>query len=235
MTAATRTGGAGVAQRNLERNRAAVAEAALTLFAERGFDAVTVDEIAEAAGISRRTFFRYFASKEDALLPDETDRLEELREALASRPAGEPVLATIRRVTLAAAEGPTAMDRSDTLARLRVIDASPSVNARRLELQRRWEDAITELVAEHLGDDPATSVTARVVAGASVAAARAALDVWLATGGERDLAGLLEEAFAVLTGGIDVRAGAGRPPRRQARRSPGSPYRQGWGAASTLT
>jgi AcrR family transcriptional regulator len=190
------------------RIRSEVSQVALDLFEGRGFDAVTVDDIADAAGISRRTFFRYFESKEGAVLPFEEERLELLRRALAARPDGEPVLLTVRRATLAITEpGPDGLDRRDALRRLRIVQQNPSVHAQSLEIHSRWEAAVRDVLADHLGTDPSTSVTARVVAGATIAAVRAAVEVWLATGGEAELGDLLAEAYDVLTAGLAVAPG----------------------------
>src|SRR3546814_1556880 len=76
-------------ERNHERTRDEIAGHALDLFVARGFDAVTVDDIAASAGISRRTFFRYFETKEDALLPADASRLQRLEQALRERPPAE--------------------------------------------------------------------------------------------------------------------------------------------------
>jgi AcrR family transcriptional regulator len=174
---------------------------ALELFTERGFDEVTVDDIASAAGISRRTFFRYFESKEDAALPYEEERLETLRSLLAARPPDEPVLAGVRHATVeivaSVATDPAA--REEGLRRTRIVAECPSVHARSLELQSRWEIAIREMIAEHLGVEAATSLEAHVVAGASLAAVRAAVQLWLATDGATELADLVGEAFDLLT------------------------------------
>src|SRR5687767_7500056 len=91
-----------------ERRRAQTADEieriALALFVERGFGAVTVEEIASSAGVSPRTFFRYFPSKELVLLRDQDRRISQLRDALAARPDDEPVLASMRRALLDMAE-----------------------------------------------------------------------------------------------------------------------------------
>ncbi|MCD9624316.1 TetR family transcriptional regulator [Rhabdothermincola salaria] len=204
---------AGLRERNRERNRAELAAAALQLFTERGFDEVTVDDIAEAAGVSRRTFFRYFESKEDAVLPYEEERIDQLREALAQRPAHETVLATIRRVTTAigADLSPQGPARREALARMRIVTENPSVLARSLELQSRMAEELSVLVAEHLGVEAETSLEAQVVAGAAIAAVRAAAHVWWATEGDRDFAELLGEAYDLLTTGVDLPGG---PPTR---------------------
>ncbi|MCC5951383.1 MAG: TetR family transcriptional regulator [Acidimicrobiia bacterium] len=192
--------------RNMSRNRREVADVAVALFTERGFDAVTVDDIAEAAGVSRRTFFRYFASKEDAALPYEDERLEQLRVGLAERPPEEPVLASVRAVARAVAATISQNDRSGTLARLRIVQQEPAVHARSLELQARWEDEVRHLVAEHLGEDPETSLHARVVAAASVATVRATIEQWAGDDGQPDLVALIDEAFDVLTSGLALAA-----------------------------
>lgn len=200
--------GGGLRERNRERNRTALAEAALRLFTERGFDAVTVDDIAEAAGVSRRTFFRYFESKEDAVLPSEQDRLDDLRRALAAGPHDEPVLATLRRATTAIAADQLAdgAGRQESMARMALIANNPSVLARNLELQSRMADELSAVVADHLGVDPTTSIEAQVVAGAAIAAVRAAATVWWSTGGAADFTSLLDEAFDLLATGVGVAA-----------------------------
>src|SRR5207245_9584963 len=91
-------------ERHRKRTAADREEAALSLFNERGFDAVTIDDIASAADVSRRTFFRYFASKEDVILSDHPRRLDELQAALDRRPAEEPALTALRNAVLCLAD-----------------------------------------------------------------------------------------------------------------------------------
>ena len=76
----------GLRERKKERTRAEIERVAMRLFLERGFDAVTVDEIGAAAEVSHRTFYRYFSSKEDLVLRDARDFLDEMRTELAQRP-----------------------------------------------------------------------------------------------------------------------------------------------------
>lgn len=190
--------------RNVAENRHRVAAIALRLFAEHGFDAITIDDIAAEAGMSRRTFFRYFDSKEDAALPYEGERLERFRELLARRPPDEPVMATVRRSvrTLLIAEWSDPVAREETVVRLRLVHDTPSVHAHSLELRTSWELAVRDVIAEHLGVDPASSLVANVTASAALSAVRSAGDVWLATGCTADLVALVDDAFDVLASGL---------------------------------
>lgn len=184
---------------------------AVALFDERGFDEVTIDEIATTAGISRRTFFRWFASKEDAVLPDEDELLDRFRRLLEERPADEPIMVTVRRATSALVTRAAIVSGPDALVRQRLVRDHPSIHARSLELRSRWETAVRDVLAEHLGVDPETSLIASVTAAAAVGAARSTVEVWLHKGGQDDLVELLDEAFDLLGDGpmrTDRAAGA---------------------------
>src|SRR4029450_11519761 len=84
-------------ERKKARTRRALVEAALRLFAERGFEATTVADIADAADVSPRTFFTYFPAKEDVLFADAQDRIDRLQDALAKRAPDESFLDALRR------------------------------------------------------------------------------------------------------------------------------------------
>src|ERR1700709_2259979 len=95
----------GLRERKQLRRREQITDAALRLFAERGFDGATIEEIAAAAEVSRRTFFRYFARKEDVILDWKRRMAEELRAALKLRPAGESPLEATHQALAAVAAG----------------------------------------------------------------------------------------------------------------------------------
>src|SRR6266581_9300070 len=90
----------GLRERKKQRTRETIARAAHELFAERGYHATTLPEIAEAADVSTRTIFAYFASKEDILFSDFPIMKEALAQALAERPEGEDALETVRKFIL---------------------------------------------------------------------------------------------------------------------------------------
>src|SRR3954469_24801001 len=93
--------GDGLRERKKERTRVALEAAALRLFEEHGYDETTVEQIAEVADVSTRTFFRYYPTKADVLLRDQVARLEMVRTFLDGRPADEPIIASLVAVMVA--------------------------------------------------------------------------------------------------------------------------------------
>ncbi len=161
--------------------RTAIVAAALRLFGERGYRAVLVEELAEVAGISRRTFFRYFPSKEAVLFADHGDRVAVVRAALLS--AGDDVhaWAAIRGALITLAEGVTA-DRERQVARWRIVEGDVDLlaadRAHDLELEATIAEALARDYLEH---------DARVLAGALMGAVRAVIRSWFEADGEWDL------------------------------------------------
>lgn len=182
-----------------------VMSAAIRLFSERGFDATTVEEIAAAAEIAPRTFFRYFPAKVDVLFGDHSDRVELLRGMLAAQPPGEPVASAVLRAALAELDR-MAAEPEIYLARTRLVTAIPAARARSRYLDADFEAEIARAEAERTGADPETDLDARLTGRLAWATLRAAQEVWHATGGEADARELLNEAFDRL------RARGDRPP-----------------------
>ena len=180
--------------RRKRRTAEAIVAAALELFAERGFERTTIEQIAAAADISRRTFFRYFADKEELFFAEDERLLDVLGETLDDAPTGEPVLDLARRATRALAARSVA-DPERRLARERLIAATPALQARRLAKNLRWEQAITARLRE-LGSGEQEAL---LVPKLAMACFQTAYERWVRDPG-RDLPGLVDESFAALGG-----------------------------------
>ena len=191
----------GLRERRKKLTAAELEAAALRLFGERGFDAVTVDDIAAEADVSRRTFFRYFASKEDVLLADHFVQLARLREAMAVRPPDETILTALRNALLSMT-GDFEERKEMVILRGRIMRETPSLQARSLVHQKAWEDAMEEMVADRLGVDPGADLRPGVVSAVALAAMRVAFTTWLAAGATGDLIGMTAEALDLLDGGL---------------------------------
>lgn len=183
-------------ERNRQRTLDEIARVALRLFAAAGFDTVTVDDIAAAAGIGRRTFFRYFETKEDVLLPYDPGRLPELQEALEARPLDEPVFDSVRHAVLALAEGYEHGDE-DLRLRFRLVLETPAVHARALGHQAAWEELVRGFAATRLGESE-DALVPHLLAATCMAALRAALATWLADDGAEDPVVIAARALDVL-------------------------------------
>ncbi len=182
-----------------EGTRARVERAALDLFTLRGFEQVTTDEVADAAGISRRTFFRYFATKADAVWGDFTAHVARLDELLGSGDPDRPVLASVCAAYVevndyAVAELPLLRER------MLLILTEPALLA---HSQLRFAE-VDRVVARYVAGRSAAAATdlvPRLVAATTRAAATTAFEAWLAD--ERSALGThLRQAFAELTAGF---------------------------------
>jgi len=179
-----------------EQVRGALIDAALDRFEQAGFDATTVDDIAAAAGVAPRTFFRYFPTKDAVLFPDKDDRAAEFEKALAERPADEPVLVALREVVLSLVDHVSGL--GDTWHRRReVVRSSPALRGRELDGQQEFAAQIVDFAATRLGVDPDRDLRPRLIANTFLGALSAALDTWSA-GSTKELKTLVEEAFALL-------------------------------------
>ena len=192
----------GLRERNKLRTRQEIADATLRLAAERGLEHVTVEQIAAAADVAPRTFFRYFDSKEDALLADHPERLELLRETLKGRPLSEGPLTAVR-LSILDLVGDLEDHRELMLCKTRLMKDNPTLRGRSLEMMGELERTIAEALAERTGADLATDFRPYVIAGAVCTAMRVAIDRWGATGGTGDLTAMVAGALDLLDGGLD--------------------------------
>ena len=193
----------GLRQRKKAMTRLALEDAALELFATKGFDHTTVDEIADACHVSRRTFFRYYASKEDIFSGGKDEQGEQLFEVIAGRPADEPALESLRAAVVAMACDLSA-DRARVMAKVRIINETPSLRSAGFEHEQESIDQIVEALArrsaEPLADDEQFRL--RLVTQAAMGALRAAIERWVAAGAKEDLAEVALEALDLLAAGF---------------------------------
>jgi AcrR family transcriptional regulator len=174
---------------------------ALRLFEERGFDKTTVEDVAAAADVAPRTFFRYFPTKVDVLFADHDELVMLLRDTLAARAPGESIVRAVRRSTLAGAERLVA-DPALYLTRSRLVYSVPAAHARSRLLDADYENVIADAVAAARSTDSAIDLAARVTARAAWSATRAAREAWLASEGELDPVKLINDAFDLLEQGL---------------------------------
>jgi AcrR family transcriptional regulator len=177
--------------------RAELAEVAFDLFRREGFDNVTIQDLAEAAAVSRSTFLRYFGSKEDAVLDAVDARGDQLADALRARPAEEDDWTAIRRALDTVIE-PYHQDPVKALAMTRLIMGTPALWARQMEKQHGWRPALAEALAGRTDPPRPMTLALTVRATAALVCLNIALDHWTASDGRLDLVALLDEAFAAL-------------------------------------
>jgi len=193
----------GLRERKKARTRAAIREHALRLFREQGYDATTVDQIAEAADVSPSTFFRYFPTKEDVVLQDDLDLLA--IGAFEAQPADLSPIAALR----AAAKDAFGALGEEELARLRETTelslTIPEVRAAAMDELTRTIDLIAGALARRVGRDPG-DFAVRNVAGAVVGVIMAANMPWeeLAKEGGADMFERIDAALAHLEAGLPL-------------------------------
>lgn len=194
--------------------RAELGQVAFELFRREGFEKVTLDDLAAAAGVSRSTFLRYFGTKEDAVLGAFDAKGDRVADALRARPADEDDWTALRRALDTAIET-YRQNPADALALTRLVRDTPALCARQLEKQHGWRPALAHALAERSGmrvpgaegrgstdssdsSEPPT-LTQWVRAAAALDCLDVALDQWTTSDGRHDLVALLDEAFTALT------------------------------------
>ena len=195
----------GLRERKKARTREAITDAALGLFEAKGYDATTVDDIAAAAEVSPRTFFRYFESKLDLVMAHSDKEHTELGPLLLARPPDEGVVGAMREVVRAELE----MELRDPRVRreFQVMLSTPSLRYLAREHFYEEEAQLVGVVASRLGI-PEDSLVAHVTTSLVAAAIWATITHWITEGSDVDRLGrMLDEAFALLDG-VDAAASA---------------------------
>lgn len=187
----------GLAVRKKEKTRHHLAEAAAQLFYQRGYDATTIDDIVAAVDVSPRTFFRYFPTKEDLVVALGQTSMGSFLDALAARPATEPLLTSVER----AIENSLAMSWRDT-ARVRsflaLLAETPVLRARWLSESDRNRGLLAAVIADRTDGDP-SGTRNLLIAGAIILAMNTALQVWADQEDEDEITVFVYRALAELS------------------------------------
>jgi AcrR family transcriptional regulator len=184
----------GLRERTRNAVRAQLAEAALKLFVEQGFEATTVEQIAAATGLSRRSFHRYFAGKEDVLGQWFVEMGEQLAAALAARPAQEPPWLALRRTFDDLVRALTA--RPEALLITRMMLDTPALHASHLHKYAHWRVLLAGVLQHRLS--PPARLAADALAGAALASLDSAQAEWVARGNRRPLSELVDQAMSAV-------------------------------------
>jgi AcrR family transcriptional regulator len=187
----------GLRSRKKARTRLAIEDSALALFEERGYDATTVEDIAERAEVSTTTFFRYFPSKAEVLLSDHGEQLPALHEAIIGRPAGEDDLTAVQRAVQQ--EWVAAIDPDRTARKARIVDSSDLLQGMSFHRGHGWFVTVSDALAERRGlkgPDDGSNVAARVTLGVL----GFAVEGWIAGGCVADLGESVDHGFNVMKG-----------------------------------
>ena len=194
----------GLRERKKARTREAIMDAALDLFEAKGYDATTVDDIAAAAEVSPRTFFRYFESKLDLIMAHSETKHTELGPLLLARPPEEGLVGAMREVVRAELESQLQDPR--VRREFQVMLSTPSLRHLAREHFYEEEAELVSAVASRLGV-PEDSLVAHLTTSIMAAAIWATVNRWIAEGGDVDRFGpMFDEAFTLCAGGVDAAA-----------------------------
>jgi AcrR family transcriptional regulator len=209
-TAESETGPPPVSLRERKKlaTRRELRRVALRMIAERGYSNVTVEEIAEAANVSPRTFFNYFPTKEAALFGADPELAEETRDAIVHQSPGEPVMSVLRVLMTSRARAVAdefaelGGDPLEWLARMRASRTDPHLHAAHAAQMAAIERSLAEAIAQRLGStlerDPYPGLLASIATGVF----RSSMSFWASSGGTVPLEHLVDRAFVALTSGL---------------------------------
>jgi TetR/AcrR family transcriptional regulator, regulator of mycofactocin system len=183
-------------------SHAMLEEIGIRLFTERGYDETSIDDIAAAAGIGRRTFFHYFPSKADLVWGDFEGELDRMRGCLAALDPGLPMMEAVRQAVIDFNRLRPEQEAQHR-RRLRLILGVPTLIANSTLQFAHWRAVIAEFAAQRLGQDP-EDLLPRTIGHCALGASISAYEEWLrdADGTGADLSALLADAFGELAHGF---------------------------------
>ncbi|MFJ1545844.1 TetR/AcrR family transcriptional regulator [Streptomyces sp. NPDC088246] len=191
----------GLRERKKLKTRIAIRRATYRLISEQGYDATTIEQIAEAAEVSPSTVFRYFATKEDIVLTDEYDPIMEAE--LRNRPADEPPLESLRFIMAEALTAFLASEEEELRQRTRLMVEVPAIRARMTETMSDTAKVLARTLADRSGRSP-DDLEVRVFIAAVLGALREVTLYWGEHGQEGDLIAMINQALDTLEGGLTL-------------------------------
>ncbi|AOS62082.1 TetR family transcriptional regulator [Actinoalloteichus hymeniacidonis] len=192
----------GLRERTRRAVQAEIAASAMRLFIEQGFDNTTIDQIAAEVGISRRSCFRYFASKEDMVLGSLNETGLKVQTALAARPADETPWPALRSAFETMLADPY-YTLQVSLEISRMLHEVPSLRARKLEKQLRWMELLVPDIARRLracGAEGDLDVQAKAIVASALSCVDVAVEAWIASEGAETVEDLYDEAVRAVRG-----------------------------------
>lgn len=188
-------------ERKKDATRRALVRAANHRFHHDGFEATTIDDICADVGVSRRTFFRYFANKEALAFPHRAERLERFLDLLEGAPSHESPFDSLRTIAREFARE-YAANREQLIAQQKLVLSAPSLIAREHEIDHDWEQAMVQAFAQRFAGTPNADLRARMLAGAAIGLIRATMRYWFEHDGRPDLGALGSQALDALQDGF---------------------------------
>lgn len=181
--------------------RAEIGATAMRLFLERGFDDTTMEQIAHEAGVSRRSLFRYFGTKEDIVLGNLVEAGEAVRDALEARPESEAPWEALRAAFESLMLDP-AYSPERSLRISKMLYGNPSLRAGHFEKRLRWQELLVPNIQKRLGEVPGheTDPRARAIVACALTCLDVAVETWTRGDGKEDLAELYDRAVAAVRG-----------------------------------
>jgi AcrR family transcriptional regulator len=198
----TQDGTTGLRERKKVATRRALGLAAMRLAAERGLENVLVEDIAEAAGVSARTFNNYFGSKYEAICALGFDRAMRVGAALRERPPGEPLWDAIVAAVMSEYASADRALGEDWMTGVRLVTSEPALRGEYLKVQAMTQYALAEAIGLRLGFRAGATMFPRILAAAVTAAVQAAMERWLHADPPTALAPLVRSSLQQLADGM---------------------------------
>jgi AcrR family transcriptional regulator len=196
----------GLRERKKHRTTLALQDAAYRLFAQKGYHQTTVDDIAAAAGVSTRTYYRYYRNKEDVVLGPLGELLEHYREILAGRPSSEPAMQALQESFM---EFTSEVEDPVMRTRLELVAAEPELQRGAFELGTRWQNEITADLAVKAPGGQTDRRSLWLAAGMAITLWVGSLRLWVEAGGKRALTDVVADTFSSIADLVRTGLGLG--------------------------